>query len=121
MAPKYLTVIRRERYPWKWKCRQASRHHEEGEARRRGREDDFNFDLPEKIKRLADSASTRPKKISLNRPWARIRVPEGTSLEAIEKMDGVEIVEREGGTITIAGGKAEIQKALKEISKVYLK
>jgi hypothetical protein len=88
-----------------------------------GREADFSFDPsePGKINNRADSESMRPKKISLNRPWARIRVPEGTSLRVIEDMDGVKIVEREGGYVTIAGGKAEIQKALKEISKVYLK
>ncbi len=85
-----------------------------------GQEGDFSFDLPEKKINRAESVSTRPK-ISLNRPWARIRVSEGTSLKAIEAMDGVEIVEREAGYVTIAGGKAEIQKALKEISKVYLK
>jgi hypothetical protein len=86
-----------------------------------GREGEFSFDLPEKINNRASSTSTRPKNISLNRPWARIRVPEGASLKAIEDMDGVEIVEREGGIITIAGSKTEIQKALKEISKVYHK
>ncbi|GBE57028.1 hypothetical protein BMS3Bbin16_01243 [archaeon BMS3Bbin16] len=87
-----------------------------------GREGDFSFDLPEKMAgRSEDSASGRPKKISPNRPWARIRVPADMSLEAIENIEGVEIVEREGETITIAGGKTEIQQALKEISKVYLK
>ncbi len=86
-----------------------------------GREGDFSFDLPEKIPGRSDSASGRPKKISLNQPWARIKVPEGTSLRVIEAIEGVEIVEREAGYITITGGKAEVQKALKEISKVYLK
>jgi hypothetical protein len=86
-----------------------------------GREGEFSFDLPEKINNRAASASTRPKKISLNQPWARIRVPKGANLKVVEDMAGVEIVERRAGVITIAGEKAEIQKALKEISKVYLK
>lgn len=86
-----------------------------------GREDDFSFVLPEKIESRADSESARPKKITLNQPWARIRVSDSTSLKIIEEMNGVEIVEREAGYVTIVGEKSEIQKALKQISKVYLK
>ncbi len=85
-----------------------------------GREGDFSFEVSEKINDRSEAESTRPK-ISLNRPWARIRVSEGTSLKALEDMDGVEIIERDSGYVTITGGKSEIQKALKEISKGYMK
>ena len=86
-----------------------------------GRENDFSFELQDKTTAQQKTQMPRPKNLSLNQPWARIRVPETLSLDVIEKIEGISIVEREGDTITIAGEKAEVQKALKEISKVYLK
>jgi hypothetical protein len=85
-----------------------------------GRADDFSFDLPTWIeKNRVEHSNAPPVKVAKNKTWVRIKVSEEMDVEKISNVEGVKVVEKDGEFLTLSGDNDSIQKAIKEISKVF--
>jgi hypothetical protein len=62
-----------------------------------------------------------PKNIPKTKSWLRISIPNEETIENIAGIEGVEIIERNPDSVTIAGDKDSLQKVLAEFSKVFKK
>jgi hypothetical protein len=87
-----------------------------------GREKDFSFELPNSVeKKQINKSLGTPKNIPKTKSWLRISIPNEETIENIAGIEGVEIIERNPDSVTIAGDKDSLQKVLAEFSKVFKK
>lgn len=87
-----------------------------------GKEQDFSFEPPSEVeKEPANKSLAPPKNIPKNKSWLRIHIPKEETIENISGIEGVEIIERNSDSVTIAGDKDSLQKVLAEFSKVFKK
>jgi hypothetical protein len=86
-----------------------------------GREDDFLFTASEKIGKKTSSFSAPPTKLSRSQSWARISLPEKMDVSEIEKIEGIEVIEKNQGSVTLSGEKAALKEAFDKISKAISK
>jgi hypothetical protein len=87
-----------------------------------GREKDFSFEIPSGTReKKPGQSATIPSKLPKKMSWARVRIPRDIDINEIANIEGVEIIERGEETVTLAGDKGSLKKALGEISTVYSK
>ncbi len=83
------------------------------------REGDFNLEPESVSKKQGGETAAPPGNVPRGKSWVRIRIGSGIDLNSLSMVEGVEIIERDKDTITLAGDKASIQKALGMISKGF--
>jgi hypothetical protein len=87
-----------------------------------GREEDFSFEIPPGTgETKAMKSAAIPSKLPNKKSWARVRIPKEMDIGEITNIEGVEIIEKDDETVTLAGDRGSLKKALSEISKVYSK
>src|SRR3990172_12318356 len=77
-----------------------------------GMEGDVSFEAVPPGGKTRAQTSPPPSKMPKNKTWVRIRVTEGMNVNDFSKIEGVEVLEQDSGTVTLIGDKASIQKAL---------
>ncbi len=84
-----------------------------------GRKSDYSFETRPLEHDKAVLSGGTPSSVPKDKKWARIRLPEGFNPNSISEIEGVDVLEKDKGTITIAGDDTSLQKAFALISKVY--
>ncbi len=87
-----------------------------------GKAGNYSFDvLPGKSESASETVSKPPKGVPKGKTWARIVLPESMDADELESVEGIDIVERDSKSVTLAGEESSIKKALEKISAAYTK
>jgi hypothetical protein len=85
-----------------------------------GKGEKFSFELPPLAeKKTVKGGPSIPSGLPRNKRWVKIRISGGLDPEKISKMEGISIIQQDEDSVTIAGDKDALQKAIDEISKVF--